>query len=184
MSERVDTGAPSVAPISVRQRARLLVVLAGLSGAAPLATDMYVPGLPDLATSLGTDPAGAQMSLTGFLVGIIVGQLVLGPLSDQVGRRSVLLSGTVLFAVFSVLCALAPTIHILDAARFGQGVSGAAGIVVARAVVADLFTENDLAMMYSLSPSRPVTSTRWAAQTRNNFEQVGLERPAWARGSD
>lgn len=149
MSERVDTGAPSVAPISVRQRARLLVVLAGLSGAAPLATDMYVPGLPDLATSLGTDAAGAQMSLTGFLVGIIVGQLVLGPLSDQVGRRIVLLSGTVLFTVFSILCALAPTIHILDAARFGQGISGAAGIVIARAVVADLFTQNDLARMYS-----------------------------------
>ncbi|WP_029901249.1 multidrug effflux MFS transporter [Nocardia brasiliensis] len=131
------------------QRIRLLLVLAGLSGAAPLATDMYVPGLPDLATSLGTDASGAQLSLTGFLAGIIVGQLILGPLSDATGRRPVLLAGTAGFTVLSAVCALAPTIAVLDLARFGQGVSGAAGIVVARAVVADLFDDHDIATMYS-----------------------------------
>ncbi|WP_460700700.1 multidrug effflux MFS transporter [Nocardia thraciensis] len=131
------------------KRVRLLLVLAGLSGAAPLATDMYVPGLPELAESLGTDASGAQVSLTGFLVGIIVGQLVLGPLSDIVGRRPVLLSGTAGFALLSTICALAPTIAVLDVARFGQGVSGAAGIVVARAVVADLFDDHDIAAVYS-----------------------------------
>lgn len=130
-------------------RIRLLLVLAGLSGAAPLATDMYVPGLPDLATSLGTDASGAQLSLTGFLAGIIVGQLILGPLSDATGRRPVLLAGTAGFTVLSAVCALAPTIAVLDLARFGQGVSGAAGIVVARAVVADLFDDHDIATMYS-----------------------------------
>ncbi|BCK56278.1 multidrug effflux MFS transporter [Nocardia wallacei] len=124
-------------------------MLAGLSGAAPLATDMYVPGLPDLATSLGTDASGAQLSLTGFLAGIIVGQLILGPLSDAVGRRPVLLTGTAGFTALSAACALAPTIAVLDVARFGQGVSGAAGIVVARAVVADLFDDHDIAAMYS-----------------------------------
>ncbi|WP_280272968.1 multidrug effflux MFS transporter [Nocardia wallacei] len=130
-------------------RIQLLLVLAGLSGAAPLATDMYVPGLPDLAASLDTDASGAQLSLTGFLAGIIVGQLVLGPLSDGIGRRPVLLTGTAGFAALSALCASAPTIAILDLARFGQGVSGAAGIVVARAVVADLFDDHDIAAMYS-----------------------------------
>ncbi|WP_405413483.1 MFS transporter [Streptomyces decoyicus] len=83
------------------------MVLAGLSGASPLATDMYVPALPDLACSLATDASGAQMSLTGFLAGIIVGQLVLGPLSDAVGRRPVLIGGSVLFAAFSTVCAAA-----------------------------------------------------------------------------
>ncbi|MEU8727587.1 multidrug effflux MFS transporter [Streptomyces antimycoticus] len=132
-----------------RQRARLLVVLAGLSAASPLATDMYIPGLPDLARSLGTDASGAQMSLTGFLAGIIAGQLVLGPLSDAIGRRPVLVSGTGLFALFSVVSALAPTLAVLNAARVGQGFSGAAGIVIARAVVADLFDDSELATVFS-----------------------------------
>ncbi|MEU8878120.1 MFS transporter [Streptomyces javensis] len=132
-----------------RQRARLLVVLAGLSAASPLATDMYIPGLPDLARSLGTDASGAQMSLTGFLTGIIAGQLVLGPLSDAVGRRPVLISGTGLFTLFSVVCALAPTMAVLNAARVGQGFSGAAGIVIARAVIADLYDDGELATVFS-----------------------------------
>lgn len=119
---------------------RLLLVLAGLSAASPLATDMYVPGLPEMARSLQTDSAGAQVSLTGFLAGIIVGQFVLGPLSDGVGRRPVLLGGTSLFAAFSVLCGFAPAAVVLDVARVGQGIAGAAGIVVARAVITDLFS--------------------------------------------
>lgn len=143
-----------------RNRIQLLVVLAGLTGAAPLATDMYVPGLPDLAASLGSDASGAQLSLTGFLAGIILGQLILGPLSDAVGRRRILLSGTVVFAAFSAVCALAPTMEVLDIARFGQGVSGAAGIVVARAVVTDLFDDRELAPMNSrlgaISASAPI----------------------------
>lgn len=123
-----------------RQRGlRLLLVLAGLSAASPLATDMYVPGLPEVARSLKTDSAGVQVSLTAFLAGVIVGQFVLGPLSDGVGRRPVLLGGTLLFAAFSVVCGFAPLAVVLDVARVGQGVAGAAGIVVARAVMTDLF---------------------------------------------
>ncbi|GAA2068959.1 multidrug effflux MFS transporter [Streptomyces albiaxialis] len=124
-------------------------MLAGLSGASPLATDMYVPGLPDVARSLGTDASGAQTSLTAFLAGIIAGQLLLGPLSDATGRRPVLLWGTGLFALFSLACALAPTLAVLDAARVGQGVAGAAGIVVSRAVVTDLFDDRELAPVFS-----------------------------------
>ncbi|MEV0223334.1 multidrug effflux MFS transporter [Streptomyces sp. NPDC050704] len=146
--------------LASKRRARLLLVLAGLSAASPLATDMYVPGLPDLARSLDTNASGAQMSLTGFLAGIIVGQLVLGPLSDAVGRRPVLVCGTVLFAVFSAVCALAPTLEVLNAARVGQGITGAAGIVVARAVVADLFSDGELAPVFSrlgaISATAPV----------------------------
>ncbi|MEU1980951.1 Bcr/CflA family efflux MFS transporter [Nocardia sp. NPDC019395] len=143
---RTDSAA---APSLAVRRGRLLSVLAGLSGAAPLATDMYVPALPEMARSLSTDTSGAQVSLTGFLAGMIVGQLMLGPLSDASGRRPVLLSGTVGFAALSVACVLAPTVVILDIARFGQGIAGAAGIVVARAVVTDIFDDHEIAGVYS-----------------------------------
>ncbi|SCK43057.1 MFS transporter, DHA1 family, bicyclomycin/chloramphenicol resistance protein [Streptomyces sp. WMMB 714] len=128
----------------------LILVLAGLSAASPLATDMYVPALPEMANSLGAGSGEVQASLTGFLVGVILGQLVWGPMSDAVGRRPVLLWGTSSFAALSVLCALAPTAAILDAARVGQGLAGAAGIVVARAVVTDLFEGHQLARVYSV----------------------------------
>ncbi|MCM1943275.1 multidrug effflux MFS transporter [Streptomyces sp. G3] len=141
-----DAASPyAVAP----KRLRLLLVLAGLSGVSPLATDMYVAALPDLARSLATDASGAQLSLTGFLVGIIAGQLALGPLSDAVGRRPVLIGGSVVFAGFSLVCALAPTVAVLNSARVGQGVAGAAGIVVSRAVVTDLFDDRELPTVFS-----------------------------------
>jgi MFS transporter, DHA1 family, multidrug resistance protein len=130
-------------------KAQLILILAGLSAASPLATDMYVAGLPDMAHSLGTDTAGIQVSLTGFLAGIIVGQLVWGPLSDRVGRRPVLLWGTSLFVALSCVCALAPNVEIFNVARAGQGLAGAAGIVVARAVVTDLFEGVQLARTFS-----------------------------------
>nr|CEL17347.1 Multidrug resistance transporter, Bcr/CflA family [Kibdelosporangium sp. MJ126-NF4] len=114
------------------------MVLATLTGLAPLATDMYVPGLPELTRSLDTRPSAAQLTMTAFLIGVVVGQLVLGPVSDAVGRRPVLLAGTALFTAFSVVCAAAPTIEVLNAARLCQGIAGAAGIVVARAVITDV----------------------------------------------
>ncbi|WP_327665547.1 multidrug effflux MFS transporter [Streptomyces sp. NBC_00498] len=129
-------------------RVLLLAVLAGLGAASPLATDMYVPGLPDMARSLDTSSAGTQVTLTAFLLGVIVGQLVLGPLSDMVGRRPVLLLGTSAFALFGLGCAFAPTIEAMTVLRFGQGVSGAAGLVVGRAVVVDLFHGVELARVY------------------------------------
>lgn len=119
-----------------------MLTLAGVSAVSPMATDMYVPGLPQMARSLHTDTAGAQTSLTGFLIGIIVGQLLWGPLSDSLGRRPVLIGGSAAFTGFSLLCGLAPNLEILNAARLGQGLAGAAGIVVARAVVADLFDDD------------------------------------------
>lgn len=133
----------------VRARRRLLLTLAGVSTASPLATDMYVPGLPQMAKSLHADTAGAQISLTGFLIGMIVGQLLWGPLSDAFGRRPVLLGGATAFAGFSFVCALAPTMEILNAARLGQGLTGAAGIVVARAVVADLYDDDRIGTAFA-----------------------------------
>lgn len=126
-----------------------LTVIAGLGAVSPLATDMYVPALPDMARSLGTSDASAQTTLTAFLLGVIAGQLVLGPTSDLVGRRPVLMLGTSAFAVFSLGCAYAPTIEMMTALRFGQGLGGAAGMVVGRAVIVDLYRGVDLSRTYA-----------------------------------
>ncbi|GAA3115928.1 multidrug effflux MFS transporter [Streptosporangium carneum] len=118
---------------------RLIFVLAALTAVAPLATDMYVPGFPDLARSLGTTDSSVQLSMTAFLVGLAVGQVLLGPISDATGRRRVLLAGAALFTVFSIACAVAPDVNVLNVARLLEGVAGAAGMVVSRAVLTDWF---------------------------------------------
>lgn len=117
-------------------RARL-VVLGALTAAAPLSLDTYLPALPALSADLATSPSVTQLSLTACLVGLALGQLVAGPLSDVLGRRRPMLLGAAGFAVASVLCAVAPSIEVLVALRLAQGLLGAVGIVVARAVVRD-----------------------------------------------
>lgn len=117
-----------------------LLPLAVLAGISPLATDMYIPGLPALAAELGTDAGTAQLALTTFLVAFAVGQLAIGPVSDAVGRRKVLLSGVAVFAVTSVLCAVAPNVAVLLVGRLLQGLAGACGSIAARAMVTDVLT--------------------------------------------
>ena len=117
-----------------------LVPLALVVGVAPLATDMYIPGLPELAADLHASAAVAQLTLTAFLVAFAVGQLVIGPLSDAIGRRRLVLLGTAAFAVASVLCALSPTAPVLVVARLVQGLAGAAGTVAGRAMVTDVLS--------------------------------------------
>lgn len=129
---------------------RLLLVLALLTTVGPFAIDMYLPGLPHLATDLGTDATRVQLTLTGFMVGLAAGQLVIGPLSDRLGRRRPLLVGALVCTASSLVCALAPTVAVLIAARFVQGFAGAAGLVIARAVVADLTTGRAAARTFSL----------------------------------
>lgn len=114
-----------------------ILVLALLSAVAPLATDMYLPGFPALAEDLATSAAAVQMTLTSFLVGLALGQLIIGPLSDRFGRRRPLLLGTGLAIVSGLACALVPDVGALVALRFLQGLGGAAGVVLARAIVSD-----------------------------------------------
>lgn len=126
--------------LSTRARkVRVIVILGLLSALAPLSIDAYLPALPELSHDLATTNAAAQLSLTGFVVGISLGQLLVGPTSDSVGRRRPLVVGIALFALTSALCAVAPNVAVLDVLRFAQGMSGAAGIVIARAVVRDLY---------------------------------------------
>ena len=128
----------------------LLPALALLSAVAPLATDMYLPSLPQMAAELGSTAAGVQLTLTAFLAGLGCGQFVIGPLSDALGRRRPLLAGTVLCLLGSVLCALSDRLELLVAARFLQGFAGAAGVVLARAIIADISTGAEIARRMSL----------------------------------
>jgi DHA1 family bicyclomycin/chloramphenicol resistance-like MFS transporter len=116
------------------------VLLGTLSALPPLSIDMGLPAFPALERELGASAAGAGLTLSLFLVGFAVAQLVLGPLSDRVGRRPVLLGGLTLYATAGMLCAAAPSIVVLLVLRLIQGACAASGTVMALAMVRDLFT--------------------------------------------
>lgn len=127
-----------------------ITVLALLTSIAPLATDMYLPALPRVVDDLGTTPSGVQLTLTAFLVGLAIGQLVIGPLSDARGRRPLLIVGASVCALAGVAVALAPNIGFMVGARFVQGFAGAAGIVLARAVIVDRTSGRRTAQLFTL----------------------------------
>ncbi|MFC4517561.1 multidrug effflux MFS transporter [Streptomyces ehimensis] len=104
----------------------------------PLATDMYLPAFPQMTGDLHTDASGVQLTLTAFLVGMGLGQLILGPLSDRFGRRTPILAGGIACVIATACCALAPSLGWLVVLRFFQGFSGAAGVVIGRAVISDV----------------------------------------------
>ncbi|MCZ2805929.1 multidrug effflux MFS transporter [Modestobacter sp. VKM Ac-2983] len=129
--------------------ARLALTLGAFVALGPLTIDMYLPALPTIATELETTSAAVQLTLTGTLIGLALGQLVLGPLSDRFGRRRPLLAGTAVHVVASLLVLLAPNIAVLGALRVLQGMGTAAGAVIAIAVVRDLFVGRAAATMLS-----------------------------------
>nr|WP_240942770.1 multidrug effflux MFS transporter [Planosporangium thailandense] len=110
---------------------------------------MYLPALPRIAAEFHAGPSGAQLTLTACLVGLATGQLLTGPLSDRWGRRRPMLAGLGLYSVASLLCAVASSSGALTAARLGQGVAGGAAIVIARAVVRDLYSGSAAAAYFS-----------------------------------
>jgi DHA1 family bicyclomycin/chloramphenicol resistance-like MFS transporter len=127
-----DTGAnPAAIPLS------WLGVLALLTAVGPLAIDMYLPAFPQMAEEFGASASAIQLTLTAFMVGLALGQLFIGPLSDRLGRRRLMLIGTAVCIVAGAACALAPSIELLTAFRFLQGFSGAAGVVLSRAIISD-----------------------------------------------
>ena len=132
-----DTGGP--AEPTPRERLRLVLVLGSLIALGPLTIDLYLPALPSITEDLRTSTATVQLTLTGTLLGLAAGQLVLGPLSDAFGRRRPLVAGTAVHVLASVLCALAPDIATLGVLRALQGFGAAAAAVIALAVVRDLF---------------------------------------------
>jgi MFS transporter, DHA1 family, multidrug resistance protein len=130
-------------------RARMIVVLGALVALGPLTIDMYLPALPKIADDLSVSSSVAQLTLTGTLAGLALGQLIVGPLSDSLGRRRPLMAGIVLHMLASMLCLFAPNIEVLGVARLLQGMGAAAGMVVAIAVVGDLFAESVAATVLS-----------------------------------
>lgn len=116
----------------------LTLLLAAMSAIGPLTTDMYLPSLPDIAQRLDATTAQVQFTISSYLIGFAVGQIVYGPLSDRHGRKPVFIGAMALFCVATFVCALAPSIETLIAARFVQALGGCGGIVLARAVVRDL----------------------------------------------
>lgn len=122
---------------STKTTASVMTMLALLSALGPFAIDMYLPAFPQMMQDLDASAATIQLTLTTFMLGMAIGQLVIGPLSDQFGRRKPLLIGTVACLAASALCAVAPNIEFLIGMRFVQGFAGAAGVVLARAIVSD-----------------------------------------------
>ncbi len=123
-----------------RERLRLVLVLGFLIAIGPLTIDMYLPSLPTITAELHASAAAVQLTLTGTLAGLAVGQLLIGPLSDAVGRRTPLLIGIAMHILASVFCVIAPNLAVLGTLRVLQGLGAAAAAVVAMAVVRDLFS--------------------------------------------
>ncbi|MFC5207059.1 multidrug effflux MFS transporter [Pseudonocardia sulfidoxydans] len=138
------------APDRTRPPLRQIVALGGLSMFGPLSMDLYLPGLPELTDDLHTSEATAQLTMSLCMVGLAVGQLIAGPLSDRRGRRTPLLVGVALFAVTSLACAFAPSIEVLLVLRLVGGLAGAVGIVVARAMVRDQWEGRAAARVFAL----------------------------------
>jgi len=115
----------------------------------PISMDLYLPALPALTAELGAATSVAQLTITACLIGLAAGQLVAGPVSDRYGRRGILLAGIAAYIVTSVLCAISPTVELLIAARFVQGLAGGVGIVIAQAAGRDVFSGRELIRFYA-----------------------------------
>lgn len=135
---------------SASVRALHVLVLGGLSAIGPLSTDMYLPALPALGHDLGATMSQAQVTLSAGILGLSLGQMIAGPMSDAVGRRRPLIIGIITFVLASLLCIVAPSVGALTALRFVQGTAGATGIVLSLAMARDLYAGAALARCLSL----------------------------------
>ncbi|MCV7184121.1 multidrug effflux MFS transporter [Mycolicibacterium murale] len=127
----------------------MILVLGALVALGPLTIDMYLPALPTIGEDLSVTSSVVQLTLTGTLAGLALGQLIIGPLSDSLGRRRPLMAGIALHIVASLICMAAPNVAVLGFGRVLQGMGAAAGMVVALAVVGDLYRERAAATMMS-----------------------------------
>ncbi|RPH68265.1 MAG: MFS transporter, partial [Hyphomicrobiales bacterium] len=137
---------------AMNDRTRVLppfAILVAISAIGPLSLNIFIPSMPGLQDEFGIPYGKAQLTLTLFLIGMAVCQLIYGPISDRVGRRPMLLGGMAVFVLASVLAALAPSIEVLIGARLLQALGGAAGIVLARAMVRDVFDRDKSASVIS-----------------------------------
>lgn len=138
------------AALSPGQARKLILVLSALTAFGPMSIDMYLPSLPAMAADLAAPTGRVQMTLSSFFIGMGLGQLLFGPLSDRFGRRPVLLAGIFLYIVTSVFCAMSGGIEMLIALRLLQALGGSAAAVIARAMVRDFFVGDQAARVLSL----------------------------------
>jgi len=138
----------------------LTLLLAMLTALGPLSMDMYLPSLPDIAHVLGAPVARTQLTISSYLIGFAGGQMIYGPLSDRYGRRPVLLAAIALYLASTLACAAAQSVDLLIVARLLQGISGSGAIVLARAIVRDVYSGVDaareLSLMGSISATAPI----------------------------
>nr|WP_315267997.1 multidrug effflux MFS transporter [Microbacterium lemovicicum] len=132
-------------PVSRRVLPALLLLMTVFG---PISMDLYLPALPALTSELGAVTSVAQLTVTACLVGLAAGQLVAGPLSDRFGRRGILLVGVTAYMLTSALCAVSPSVEMLIAARFVQGLAGGVGIVISQAAGRDVYTGGALIRFY------------------------------------
>jgi MFS transporter, DHA1 family, multidrug resistance protein len=140
----------------------LTLLLAMLTALGPLSMDMYLPSLPDIAHVLDAPVARTQLTISSYLVGFAAGQMIYGPLSDRYGRRPVLLAAVALYLASTLACAAAQSVDLLIAARLLQGISGSGAIVLARAIVRDVYSgvqaARELSLMGSISATAPIVA--------------------------
>jgi DHA1 family bicyclomycin/chloramphenicol resistance-like MFS transporter len=138
------------------------ITLGMLTAFGPFITDFYLPAMPEMATYFKTSPSMVSMSLTAGMVGLALGQILIGPLSDKYGRKRLLVLSMVMFIVSSLLCLLSPNIHIFNMMRVFQGLGGAGGIVLSKSISTDMFTGRDLtnfmAILGSINGVAPVAA--------------------------
>lgn len=133
-----------------KQRKTLTIVILGLLAAiVPFSIDMYLPGFPDIARSMGTTVSKVALSLSSFFVGIAVGQLAYGPILERFGRKTPLYAGLVLYCIASVGCSFAGSIEVLIALRLVQAIGACSASVAATAMVRDLFPPQENAQIFS-----------------------------------
>ncbi|MFS0862057.1 multidrug effflux MFS transporter [Fredinandcohnia sp. 179-A 10B2 NHS] len=133
-----------------KKRLQLALLLGSLGLLGPFTIDMYLPSFPTIAEEFHTSASLVQLSLTSCLLGLGLGQLVIGPMSDVKGRRKPLLLFLALYLIASIICAIAPNIYLFITSRFIQGFAAAGGLVVSRAVVRDVYTGKELTKFFAL----------------------------------
>ncbi|MGI6243936.1 MAG: multidrug effflux MFS transporter [Prevotella sp.] len=138
------------------------IVLGLLTAFGPFIIDFYLPAMPEMAESFKTSPSMVALSLTAGLIGLAIGQLLIGPLSDKYGRKRLLIFSMLLFILATVLCIFAPNIHVFNGFRVLQGLGGAGGIVLAKSIATDMFTGTELqkfmAILGAVNGIAPVTA--------------------------
>ncbi len=172
---------PQSAPQSAPTNWLLYTTLIVVTATGPLALNIFMPSIPGLVSDLSTTTGMAQLTLTLYLAGTAVSQLIYGPLSDRFGRRPVLLSGLVIFILASILCAFATSIETLIAARLLQSFGGAAGMVLTRAIIRDMHDEKSGASVIGYVTMAWATAPMVAPALGGYLDQIaGWRASFWA----